>query len=367
MFITKWGGETLVETGVVEIGNLTLESGLVLDQVHLAYEWSRKENAATVLVCHALTGNQQTIGNEEHPGWWSGLVGAGKGVDTEKHSVITFNVLGGCNGSTGPTVLNSQAKKAYRTDFPDITVRDMVNAERKALTALGIERLHTIIGGSLGGMRVLEWGVMYPNDMDLLIPMAVTPTLSAYGIAFNYIGLHAIENDEGYANGNYEQASHVKGFETARIAGMVTYRSDELFNGRFARNTSSEGGYEIESYLDHMGKKISEHFDPNSYCTLLRALNTHDLGRGRGGISEAAKKITAKTVLLGFTHDLIYPPETIRSFAELLPNASFCLINTKFGHDGFLTEFDKWGFLIRQFMEVAVCRQSEPRYLASVR
>lgn len=363
----KMEGGTLVETGIVEIGDLTLESGLVLSQVHLAYEWSGKKDAPTVLVCHALTGNHQTIGNEKNPGWWRGLVGPGKSVDTGKYAVITFNVLGGCNGSTGPTALNPKTNQAYKTSFPEITVRDMVNAERKGLTALGIDRLHTIIGGSLGGMRVLEWGVMYPDDMDLLLPLAVTPSLSAYGIAFNYIGLHAIENDEGYACGNYEQASHVKGFETARIAGMVTYRSDELFNGRFARNTSNEGGFEIESYLDHMGKKISKHFDPNSYCTLLRALNTHDLGRERGGIQEAAKRITAKTVLLGFTHDLIYPPETIRSFADLLPNASFCLVNTKFGHDGFLTEFDKWGFFIKQFMEVAKCRQSKPQSLASVR
>lgn len=361
------GDETLVETGIIQIGNLTLESGLVLDQVHLAYEWSRKENAPTVLVCHALTGNERAIGSAEKPGWWSGLIGKGKSIDTENYSVITFNVLGGCHGSTGPTTLNSNTGKSYKTDFPDITIRDMVNAERKALTALGIERLYTVIGGSLGGMRVLEWGVMYPDAMDLLIPIAVTPSLSAYGIAFNYIGLHAIETDEGYANGQYEHASNIKGFETARIAGMVTYRSDQLFNGRFARNTSEEGRYEIESYLDHMGKKISNHFDPNSYCTLLRALNTHDIGRGRGGITEAAKKIKAKTVLLGFTHDLIYPPETIRSFAGLIPNASFCLINTKYGHDGFLTEFDKWGRLVRQFMEVTVCRQLKPQYLASVR
>lgn len=357
----------MVETGIVEIGSLTLESGLVLDQVHLAYEWARKENAPTVLVCHALTGNEKTIGNVQNPGWWNGLIGSGKSVDTDKYAVITFNVFGGCNGSTGPASLNAATCTPYKTSFPEITIRDMVQAERKALTALGIDHLHTVIGGSLGGMRVLEWGILYPDDMDLLIPIAVTPSLSAYGIAFNYIGLHAIENDEGYANGEYDKASNVKGFETARIAGMVTYRSDQLFNGRFARNTSDEGRYEVESYLDHMGKKISGYFDPNSYCTLLRALNTHDIGRGRGGIAEAAKKIKAKTVLLGYTHDLVYPPETIRSFADVIPNASFCLINTKFGHDGFLTEFDKWGLLVRQFMEVAVCRQLEPRYLASVR
>lgn len=358
---------TLVETGTVNIGRLTLESGIVLDQVHLAYEWARKDNSPIVLACHALTGNHRTIGDEVRPGWWNGLIGKGKSIDTDTYSVISFNVLGGCNGSTGPLTLHPHTKEPYRANFPDITIRDMVHAERKALTILGIERLHTVIGGSLGGMRVLEWGVMYPDDMDLLIPIAVTPSLSAYGIAFNCIGLHAIESDEEYAGGYYKDATKVKGFETARMAGMVTYRSDHLFNERFARKASEQGGYEVESYLHHVGKKITGHFDPNSYCTLLRALNTHDIGRGRGGIAASAKLIQAKTVLIGFTHDLIYPPETIRSFSHLLPDASFCLINSEFGHDGFLTEFNKWGIFIRQSMEVATCRQSKPQYLASVR
>ncbi len=279
-----------MEIGTVEIGSLTLESGIVLDQVHLAYEWARKDHAPTILVCHALTGNQHTIGNVTQSGWWSGLIGAGKSVDTDQYAVITFNVLGGCNGSTGPTSKNPHTNTAYKSSFPEITIRDMVNAERKALLALGIERLHTVIGGSLGGMRVLEWGIMYPDDMDLLIPLAVTPSL---------------------------------------------------------------GEYEVASYLNHVSRKISSHFESNSYCVLLRALNTHDIGRGRGGVTEAAKKIKAKTVLLGFTLDLLYPPEKIHAFADLLPDASFCLVNTKFGHDGFLTEFEKWGFLIQQFLFLA--------------
>lgn len=357
----------MVETGTVEIGSLTLESGIVLDQVHLAYEWAKNENVPTVLVCHALTGNHRTIGSGKQPGWWSGLVGAGKSVDTNKFSVISFNVLGGCDGSTGPKSIRPKTTQPYRNDFPEITIRDMVHAERKALSVLGIERLHTIIGGSLGGMRVLEWGIMYADDMDVLIPIAVTPSLSAYGIAFNCIGLHAIESDVEFANGNYSDSSAVKGFETARMAGMVTYRSDHLFNNRFARDESNNGGYEVESYLHYAGKKLTAKFDPNSYCTLLRALNTHDIGRGRGGIKESVKQIKAKTILLGFTHDLIYPPETIRKFSYLLPNSSFCLINTAYGHDGFLTEYEKWGPFIRQFMEVETCRQSKSQYLASVR
>lgn len=356
----------MVEIGTINIGQLTLESGIVLDQVHLAYEWAKKKDAPVVLVCHALTGSQFAIGNDQEEGWWQSLIGPKRYIDTEKYNVLSFNVLGGCHGSTGATSLHPQTGVAYRADFPMITIRDMVNAEYAALRALGIEQVQTIIGGSLGGMRTLEWGIMYPTVMEQLIPLAVTPSLSAYGIAFNCIGLHAIESDEGYALGRYEKATDVKGFETARMAGMVTYRSDHLFNGRFARKTSAKGHFEIESYLQHIGKKIATQFDPASYCTLLRALNTHDVTRNRGSLQEVAGRIQARTLLLGFSHDLIYPPETTRSFSHLIKNASFCFVHTAFGHDGFLAEYDKWGPMVEQFMEVASCRQFKQQSLASV-
>ncbi|CAM3237884.1 homoserine O-acetyltransferase [Filibacter tadaridae] len=352
-------------TGIVGIGNLTLESGVVVENVQLAYEKVGRQDAPTVLICHALTGNHNAVGTASHPGWWSGLVGQGKSIDTNRFSVITFNVLGGCEGSTGPLSIHSETGRPYRTSFPEVTIRDMVRAERKALTALGVDRLHTIIGGSLGGMRVLEWGILFPDDVAVLIPIAVTPALSAYGIAFNCIGLHAIENDSGFRNGNYVQPTDVKGFETARMAGMVTYRSGKLFNDRFDRTESKKGNYEIESYLHHIGKKITKKFDPNSYCTLLRAMNTHDLGRGRGGIKEATRSIKAKVIALAYTHDLIYPPENIQLFTHLIPNSTYYLINTEFGHDGFLTEYDKWGLIVKQYMEVTTCRQSTSPYSAS--
>ncbi len=356
----------MVETGTVNIGAFTLESGIVLDQVHLAYEWARRKDAPVVLVCHALTGNQFAIGNEQQDGWWSKLIGPKQFIDTEKYNVLSFNVLGGCHGSTGATSRNPKTGEVYRASFPTITIRDMVNAEYAALQALGIEEVQTVIGGSLGGMRTLEWGIMYPQFMKQLIPLAVTPSLSAYGIAFNCIGLHAIENDEDYANGQYTKATDVKGFETARMAGMVTYRSDQLFNGRFARKTAEGGHFEVESYLQHIGKKIGTHFDPASYCTLLRALNTHDVARNRGSLQEVAGKIQARTLFLGFSHDLIYPPETIRSFSHLVKGASFCFVHTAFGHDGFLAEYEKWGPIVEQFMEVASCRRFKQQSLASV-
>ena len=174
----------MVETGIVEIGDLLLESGVVLDQVHLAYEWAKNNHAPTVLVCHALTGNHKVIGTEDQPGWWNGLVGDGKSIDTNEFSVISFNVLGGCDGSTGPLSINPKTKRPYRQTFPEISIRDMVHAERMALSVLGIDNLHTVIGGSLGGKRVLDGGILYPDVMGLLLAFSVTPSLRAAGMSF---------------------------------------------------------------------------------------------------------------------------------------------------------------------------------------
>ncbi|MFJ7934097.1 homoserine O-acetyltransferase [Sporosarcina sp. NPDC096371] len=299
-------------TGIVNIGNLRLESGILLENVQLAYERIGRPEAQTVLVCHALTGNQYTVGTTEDPGWWSGLVGRGKSIDTSKYSVISFNSLGGCEGSTGPTTVNPSTGELYGDLFPEVTIRDMVHAERKALTELGIRRLRAVIGAALGGMQVLEWGILYAEDMDLLIPMAVTPTLGAYGA-----GLHAIGRDAGFNERNYT------------------------------------------------GPALVKRIDPNSYYTLLRAMNTHDIGRGRGGVVSAARQISAKVVALAFTHDVIYPTADIQAFTRLVEDSSYILINTEYGHAGFSTEFEKWGFMITQFMEVAICRQSKSLYSVS--
>ena len=338
--------------GSVGIGNFHTESGDLLEQVELSYESYGPSGAPVVLVCHALTGNQYAVGTSEEPGWWSGLIGPGKILDTNVFQVITWNVLGGCSGSTGPATINPTSGKSYRSSFPTITIRDMVHAEKKGLLALGINKLHAVVGGSLGGMRVLEWGLLYPKDMELLIPIAVTPYLSDTGIAFNYIGIHAIETDQSYNNGNYNCSSDIKGFETARMAALVTYRSEELHKDRFARRTTTNGLFEIESYLKYQGTKLTKRFDANSYLTLLRAMNTHDIGRSRGGIEEAAKKYEAKVIAIAFTHDLLYPPEDVRTFTQLIPNHQFYLVDTSLGHDGFLAEFDKWSTLLTDHLRV---------------
>lgn len=322
----------------VSIGSLTLDSTEVLNDVELAYERHGNEEAPVVLVCHALTGDQYAIGTEDNPGWWAGLIGPGKPVDTTVFQVITFNVLGGCHGSTGPLSTNPETGNPYRADFPALTIRDMVRAEYYALKKLGIQHLAGVIGGSLGGMKTLEWGNLYPEFVDAILPLAVTPHYSDYGVAFNHIGILAIENDREFKGGNYENSALLKGFEVARMAGMVTYRSGTMFNQRFGR-TGDGVEFNVQSYLNYQGKKLAGRFDANSYVILLKAMNTHD-------IQEAVLNIPVFS--LSFTHDLLYPNELMIPWLEKQRAASWQIVETDFGHDGFLVEFEKWGGFIEK-------------------
>ncbi|QBP40270.1 homoserine O-acetyltransferase [Paenisporosarcina antarctica] len=335
----------------VHLDSITLESGKVLNNVSLRYERVGNKDLPVVLICHALTGNHVTVGTSEEPGWWNGFIGYDAPVDLNHYQVITFNILGGCGGSTGPaSPLNEELN--YRLTFPFVSVRDMVTAQHQALEKLGINKVRAVIGGSLGGMQVLEWGVLFPNFMDQLFVLAATPSLSDYGIAFNRIGIHAIEQDPRWDEGNYVKSSDVKGFEVARMVGLVSYRSPSLFTKRFSREEKEIEAdefpyYQVESYLRYQGEKITKRFDPNSYLYLLYAMNGHDLGRGRGGIEKAANIIEAEVIGLGFTGDLLYPPKDIKSFIDLTSRGYFHKIETAFGHDGFLVEYEKWGPIIR--------------------
>ncbi|MCM3023369.1 homoserine O-acetyltransferase MetX [Heyndrickxia ginsengihumi] len=340
----------------VEIGTLLLENGETIPHAELAYERRGPMDAPIILVCHALTGSQYTVGTSEEPGWWDGLIGPGKYIDTNQYQVITFNVLGSCYGSTGPQSINPETSRPYRMDFPFITIRDMVHAQKRALLALGVNRVKAVIGGSLGGMQVLEWGLLYPNDMDQLLLFASTPYYSDYGIAFNEIGITAIENDPGWKNGYYQSSEDVKGLEIARMVGMVSYRSAPLFESRFNRKIAEDNhnkfsSYEVSSYMRYQGKKLTERFDANSYLYLLRAMNSHDIGKGRGGWKKAASQYKAKLIAFGFQHDLIFRPEDIEAFAREVPDSEYHFVPTKFGHDGFLVEFENWGHIVREALQ----------------
>ncbi|WP_343042460.1 homoserine O-acetyltransferase MetX [Ornithinibacillus caprae] len=335
--------------GEVAIGPLLLSSGVTLDNVTLSYEIIGAPSNPTVLVCHALTGNQFAVGTTEEPGWWSGLIGSNQYIDTNQYQLITFNVLGGCHGSTGPNSINPNTGEPYRNDFPDITIRDMVHAQNKALAKLNISTVDIIIGGSLGGMQVMEWGLLYPDFMKKLIILAATPSLSDYGIAFNHIAETVVKHDANWNNGHYDTDSPIIGLEIARMIGMVTYRSPELFSDRFKREQIDQS-FSVSSYLDYQGKKLATRFDPNSYLTLLRAMNSHDIGTNRGGWRKASTLLNQPILLLSFDNDLIYTPATIQHFADSLANCTYHHVKNIFGHDGFLTEYEKWGPLIQDFL-----------------
>ena len=324
----------------VAIGNLELESGQVLEGAELAYERSGNPDGPAVLICHALTGDQYAVGTDEVPGWWCGVAGPGKAVDTAKFQVISFNVLGGCNGSTGPLSINPNTGTPYRSDFPLLTIKDMVRAEYLALKMLGIEKLKTVIGGSLGGMKALEWGALYPEFTESIIPLAVNPSFTSYALAFNHISIQAIQYDPDFLNGNYEGTSDFKGFHLARMAGMISYRSGKLFNDRFGRNINGQN-FEVESYLDYQGKKLAKRFDANSYLILLKAMNSHDMGD---------REIECPILSISYTDDLLYPAEGMISWLQKQPEACWEVIDTDFGHDGFLVEFGKWSGFVQKFL-----------------
>lgn len=351
------------ETGTINIGNLELESGKTLSDVELAYERAGAIHAPVILVCHALTGSQVAVGTEDDPGYWSSFIQQDGYIDLNQFQTYSFNVLGGCNGSTGPEDINPETGVPYQADFPFITVRDMVHAQKKALDILGVGSLKAVIGGSLGGMQVLEWGILYPDYMEKLFPLAVTPYLNDYAISFNHIARLSIMNDPNWNDGFYpEDAKPEKGLSLARMVGMVTYRSGELFNERFSRQEKNPAGrshqetaYEIESYLNYQGKKLTSRFDPNSYLYLLKAMDTHDIGRDRGGWENAISGIKAPLFAVGFRNDLLFPPGSLQSLVETIReedgDAAFYEVDTTFSHDGFLVEFEKWGDLIKSRLE----------------
>ncbi|MFP7492304.1 homoserine O-acetyltransferase [Terribacillus saccharophilus] len=342
------------QTGKLLIGDIELESGDILTNVEVAYEKSGSVSGETVLVCHALTGDQYAIGTAAAPGWWNGLLQPGGFIDTNRYAVITCNVLGGCDGTTSALSVDPSSNSRYAAAFPAITIRDMVIVQRLALQKLGISHLKAVIGGSLGGMQVLEWGVMYPEFMDVLIPLAATPYVSDYAIAYNHLAKTAIISDPDWKEGNYPaDRPPAAGLGIARMAGMLTYRSDHQYNERFQRAASrrKDAAYEVESYLDYQGEKLVNRFDANCYLSLLEAMNSHDIGRGRGGWQAAAKRMEAIVLTFGFSRDLLYPPEEIERFAALIPGARHVNVETIYGHDGFLLEFDKWGHHIRDVLQ----------------
>ena len=352
-------GDPVGHRRFVNVGGLDLERGRRLPSVRIAYEtWGtlNADRSNAVLVLHALTGDSHVVGTPGpgHPtaGWWSGIVGQGKAIDTDEWFVVAPNMLGGCQGSTGPAS-HSPLGREWAADFPFITIRDQVAAQAAFSTAIGIERWAVVIGGSMGGMQALEWAVGQPDRLDRVAVLAAPPTSRADQIALNFVQLEAVRMDPHFADGDYYDAADGdgphRGLALARRMALLNYRSPGELNDRFERSWQSGlsplgggGRYAVESYLDFHGNKFSRRFDANSYITLVEAMNSHDIGRDRGGVVAALGRITAKALVLGIDSDRLFPVEGQVLIAKHVPNnidgTEATVISSDFGHDGFLIE-----------------------------
>ncbi len=352
---------------------LHLESGHILPEVRVAFETYGHLNPAgdnAVLVCHALTGDAHAAGftdlSEEvlqniplyrakkanQPGWWDGLIGPGKALDTEKYFVICSNILGSCYGTTGPLSTNPQTGQPYGPDFPNVSVRDMVRLQKALLDYLGIKKLRTVIGGSLGGMQVLEWALLFPEKVHSIIPIATAAGHSAWAIGFNHLARQAVMTDPLWNGGRYHKQPE-RGLALARQIGMISYRTDFSFQQRFGRERRlhrSEKMFEIESYLSYQGEKLVKRFDANSFVLLTRTLDEHDVGRGRGGTQSALKQIACPTLCIGIDSDILYSAREQQDIARHIPRGVYREIKSLHGHDAFLIEYDQLNALIREFL-----------------
>jgi homoserine O-acetyltransferase len=348
--------------GVALEGGVVLEGGRVLPGVTVAYEtWGELDESAAnaVLVLHALSGDSHAVGpvGPGHPtkGWWEGMIGRGAPIDTDRYFVVCPNVLGGCQGTTGPASPDP-AGTPYGSRFPLLTVRDQVATEVALADALGIERWAGVVGGSMGGMRALEWCVGYPGRVDRAVVLAAGAAATADQIALCSLQVRAIRADPGFAGGDYygTGARPVDGMAIARGIGQVTYRTGDEFQSRFGRLAQESedplkgGRYAVESYLEHHGDKLAGRFDPNSYIVLSEAMNSHDVGRGRGGgVARALAGVSAAVTVAGITTDRLYPLELQQELAALLPGGNeVVVIDSAFGHDGFLLEVEQVGAMV---------------------
>lgn len=349
---------------------LQLEAGGTLPGARLAYEtWGElaPDGSNAVLIMHALTGDSHVTGpagpGHPTPGWWRELVGPGRALDPARWFVVVPNALGGCQGSTGPSSTAPDGRP-WGSRFPFLTVRDLVRAEAVLAAALGVEAWAAVIGGSLGGMRALEWALMEPDRVRGLFLLACPAAASAEQVAWTSPQLHAIRSDPGWRGGEYYDAAPGegpwRGLGVARRIAHITYRSAAELDTRFGRRHQdgedpfAGGRYAVESYLDHHAGKLAARFDAGSYITLTEAMNSHDAGRGRGGIERALRGIRARTMVAGIDSDRLYPLVQQERLAAGIPGAGrLQVIKSQAGHDAFLIEADQVGACLRQLLAEA--------------
>jgi len=356
--------------GDLTTGGLVLDSGEKISPVTIAYETygalnSEKSNA--VLILHALSGDAHAAGSHalgKPPGWWDAMIGPGKAFDTEKYFVICSNVLGGCGGSTGPSSINPKTNRAYALDFPLITIHDMTRCQKKLIEHLGIEKLVSVAGGSMGGMQVLSWLAMYPSSIKSAIPIATSMKHSPQQIAFNEVGRQAIISDPHWKSGDYYgSALPAKGLAVARMIGHITYMSDTSMNEKFGRqkkNTAEPfkftSDFEVEGYLRYRGDNFVKRFDANSYLYITKAMDNFDLLEGKDP-EGLFKGTDAKVLVIAFKSDWLYPAYQSKDIVKACKRAgvqvSYCEINSTYGHDAFLLETEEETRLISHFLKKA--------------
>ncbi len=353
-----------------------VESGAVLRDVTVAYEtWGELNTDASnaILVCHAWTGDSHAAGRagpgHPAPGWWDDVVGPGKYIDTDRWFVVCPNVLGGCQGSTGPASPHPEDGRPYGSRFPVVTIRDMVRAQARLMRHLGIDQWASVIGGSMGGMQVLEWAITYRKHVRSIVPIAACMQASAQQIAWGVIGRRSIRLDPRWRGGDYYDAEPgdgpAEGLAVARQVAQVTFRSDNAFTERFGRNLTgrSQVGdtfglwqqFEVEQYLRYHGEKLVRRFDANSYLIIGKAMDLHDVARGRGSLERAMQLITVPNLTIGIDSDMLYPSYQQQHMSQLLSEAGvpneYVEISSPHGHDAFLIHFDEVGEPIRRFLD----------------
>ncbi len=395
---SRKGGQAAGSVGTVETKFLDLPAPLALDcgrtlhPVRVAYETygtlaPARDNV--ILVCHALSGDAHAAGSSKRPdatatrdgfraderdagkgrglGWWDGMIGPGKAFDTDRFFVVSTNLLGGCRGTTGPSSTNPATGRPYGSDFPVITVADMVRAQHAFLREMGIMRLAAVAGGSLGGMQALEWAVLYPAEVDAIIPIASTHALHTQGVAWNAIARNAITSDPDWQGGHYYGTGHTPsaGMGVARMVGHITYLSAGSLESKFGRRLQSGGDvrydlthpeFEVESYLRYQADAFVKRFDANTYLYMSRALSYFDLARqyGNGRLDDALRNVSARTLLIAFSSDWLYPPSGSQDIADALRSVGAAVdlhvIEAPYGHDCFLLEEARQTPMIQNFL-----------------
>lgn len=365
-------------------GDLMLEGGGKLKEVTVAYETYgklNKEKSNAILICHALSGDAHVAGwhdGDRKPGWWDIIIGPGKCLDTDKYFIICSNVIGGCKGSTGPSSINPETNMEYGLDFPIITISDMVNAQKKLIEHLDIKQLFAVVGGSMGGMQVLQWCVSYPNMVKLAIPIATAANSAPQQIAFNEVGRRAIISDPKWNGGSYYSGEVPKdGLSLARMIGHITYLSYESMYQKFGRRLQDKEKYsfdfsldfQVESYLHYQGESFVERFDANSYLYITKAMDYFDLTKNES-LSEGFENVKAKFLVISVDSDWLYPPAQSKEIVMALTanniDVSYHELKSPYGHDAFLLEEGQLNYIINGFLSEILVRDVMTPFVARI-